>query len=84
MAREFPGLSDAMQEAALRARNLDLWLVSYNSGSTRNSNNGFRIFQGTETPDYFRGDQLVQLKTKAEVLAWLNGYLTAANAARMS
>jgi hypothetical protein len=80
ITREFPGLSDTMQGAALEARSLGLSLVGFNSGAgpLRNSCDGFRIFRGFGTPDYFRGDHLIQLATKDEVLAWLNGYKTAA------
>lgn len=80
MTHDFPGLSDTMQDAARLARTLELTLLSYNSGSPRNSKNGFRIFHGIETPgrDYFRGDHLTHLTTKAEVMAWLDGYRTAA------
>lgn len=78
--RRFPWLSEPLQELAAVAAGLNLAVVQFNSGSSRNSNNGIRVFRskGGAHADFFgdflHGGHLVHVRTAAELSAFLTGY----------
>ncbi len=81
--RNFPTLSETMQDAGRTAWTLGLTLTQYNSGVTRNPLNGFRVYHGRKREffdDYKGFGPLAHLKTRNEVLAFLAGYSAAATA----
>ena len=73
--RRFPTVADSMQDVAQIAHDVGLSLTQYNSGASRNVLNGFRLLRGTGRHDYFSGDHIAHLKSKAEVSAFLAGYI---------
>lgn len=76
--RRFPGIPDALQSTAATAHDAGLHLAQYNSGAARNPLNGIRIFRGTSSVDFFRGDHITHCRTKAEAEAFIAGFVCGA------
>ena len=60
--------------AAERAEAAGLHLTHFNSGSTGNDSNGFRVFLGTEERDHFHGGHLSHMPDLRHVEAFLDGF----------
>jgi hypothetical protein len=75
-SREFPHLSDALQDLAREAKEYDLAMSHYNSGTRNHPDNGTRLFfsRGGEYRDHFSGGHLVHCRTIGEVQTFLAGY----------
>jgi hypothetical protein len=79
--KQFPWLSEALQDVATEARNLGLAISHYNSGSPRNLSNGTRIFSVADREDgyvdHFRGDHIAHFDDVRKVKAFLAGFKAA-------
>lgn len=72
--REFPALSDALQEPAKRAAKLGLHLEHYNSGVSSNPLNGTYIFHAPHKGGFQTGDHLAHVKGLRKLTAFLDGF----------
>ena len=70
---DFRGLPDTLHECARKAYRLGLCVTHFNSGASRNSNNGTRIFRGHKH-EYFDKNHLIQVRSLREVEVFLATY----------
>jgi hypothetical protein len=67
-------VSATSKQAFLLATQLNLSIATYNSGVRTNRLNGWRVFQGLGTRDYFQGDEMAHVANPRELMVFLKGY----------
>jgi hypothetical protein len=78
MDKQFPHLSEALQQSAAIAESLGLVVTQYDVAGSLTRNNGIRVFLVQEPTDslgdLIHGDRVANLRTVGELDAFLLGY----------